>query len=153
MADRTGITDLCRASATDPAARIRRGDLLATDVTDAYLDRINERGGELNAYVVVVTDELARETAVEADRALESGDDFGPLRGVPIALTDLTYLKEGVWHTFGSAAFDELGLTEGGYPVGIQLVGRRYEDDTVLAASAAIERERSWHDTLLPVAN
>ncbi len=38
------------------------------------------------------------------------------------------------------------GFTEEGYPVGLQLVGPRYSDDTVLAASAAFERERPWHD-------
>jgi len=36
------------------------------------------------------------------------------------------------------------GLDEDGLPVGMQLVGRRFEDDTVLAASAAVERERPW---------
>lgn len=109
MADHTGITDICRASATDLAERIRSGDLLPTDVTDAYLDRIDDRDGEINAYITV-TDELAHETAVEADRALELEDNLGPLHGVPIALKDLTYLKEGVRHTFGSVAFDELGF-------------------------------------------
>ena len=39
------------------------------------------------------------------------------------------------------------GLDEDGLPVGLQLVGRRFEDETVLAASAAFERERPWHDT------
>jgi aspartyl-tRNA(Asn)/glutamyl-tRNA(Gln) amidotransferase subunit A len=33
-----------------------------------------------------------------------------------------------------------------GLPVGMQLVGRRHEDDTVLAASAAYERQRPWQD-------
>ncbi len=36
------------------------------------------------------------------------------------------------------------GLTDRGLPVGLQLVGHRYADDTVLAASAALERERPW---------
>lgn len=36
------------------------------------------------------------------------------------------------------------GLDDEGLPVGMQLVGRRFADDTVLAASAAIERERPW---------
>jgi len=36
------------------------------------------------------------------------------------------------------------GLDERGLPVGMQLVGKRFADDTVLAASAAIERERPW---------
>ncbi|WP_436343862.1 amidase [Natronorubrum sp. FCH18a] len=36
------------------------------------------------------------------------------------------------------------GLTEKGHPVGIQLIGSRFEDDRVLAASGAFERERPW---------
>jgi len=38
------------------------------------------------------------------------------------------------------------GTTDVGLPVGLQIVGGRYEDETVLAASAALERERPWHD-------
>ena len=38
------------------------------------------------------------------------------------------------------------GLADGGLPVGMQVVGGRYDDETVLAASAAVERERPWHD-------
>ena len=39
------------------------------------------------------------------------------------------------------------GLDGDGLPVGLQLAGRRFEDETVLAASAAFERERPWHGT------
>jgi aspartyl-tRNA(Asn)/glutamyl-tRNA(Gln) amidotransferase subunit A len=42
------------------------------------------------------------------------------------------------------AASVPAGLDEAGLPVGLQLVGRRFEDATVLAASAAFERERPW---------
>lgn len=38
------------------------------------------------------------------------------------------------------------GYTDDGLPVGMQIVGRRRADDTVLAASAALERERPWQD-------
>ena len=34
-----------------------------------------------------------------------------------------------------------------GLPVGLQIMGRRYADGDVLAASAAFERIRPWHDT------
>jgi len=44
------------------------------------------------------------------------------------------------------AASVPVGRTEEGYPVGLQVVGRRYADDTVLAASAALERERPCGD-------
>lgn len=36
------------------------------------------------------------------------------------------------------------GLTDRGHPVGLQLVGRRFADDDVLAVSAGLERERPW---------
>ena len=44
------------------------------------------------------------------------------------------------------AASVPAGLTQDGHPVGLQVVGGQYEDDTVLAASAAFEREWPWHD-------
>jgi aspartyl-tRNA(Asn)/glutamyl-tRNA(Gln) amidotransferase subunit A len=42
------------------------------------------------------------------------------------------------------AASVPAGLTDGGLPVGAQLVGERFADDTVLAASAAVERRAPW---------
>ncbi|MBN9508726.1 MAG: amidase [Alphaproteobacteria bacterium] len=42
------------------------------------------------------------------------------------------------------AASVPAGLSADGLPVGLQLIGRRYADADVLAASAAIERERPW---------
>lgn len=37
-----------------------------------------------------------------------------------------------------------------GLPVGLQVVGPRHADETVLAASAALERVRPWHDAYPP---
>jgi aspartyl-tRNA(Asn)/glutamyl-tRNA(Gln) amidotransferase subunit A len=42
------------------------------------------------------------------------------------------------------AASVPAGLTDGGLPVGLQIVGERYADADVLSASAAVERERPW---------
>jgi aspartyl-tRNA(Asn)/glutamyl-tRNA(Gln) amidotransferase subunit A len=42
------------------------------------------------------------------------------------------------------AAAVPAGETDDGGLASLQLVGRQYEDDTVLAASAALERERPW---------
>jgi len=39
------------------------------------------------------------------------------------------------------AASVPVGQTDSGRPVGMQIVGRRYGDETVLAASAALEAE------------
>lgn len=42
------------------------------------------------------------------------------------------------------AAAVPAGLTDGGLPVGVQIVGRRHADASVVAAAAALERERPW---------
>jgi aspartyl-tRNA(Asn)/glutamyl-tRNA(Gln) amidotransferase subunit A len=49
------------------------------------------------------------------------------------------------------AASVPAGLTSAGLPVGLQIVGRRNADRTVLAASAAYERARSWANRRPPV--
>ena len=45
------------------------------------------------------------------------------------------------------AASVPAGLSSDGLPVGMQIIGRRYADADVLAASAAFERVRPWADT------
>ncbi|WP_254764193.1 amidase [Natrinema marinum] len=99
-------TDLTRLAAAELADRIRTGDVTATEAVEAHLERIDDLDDEINAYVTVCADH-AREAAAEADRALEDGDDVGPLHGVPLALKDLGSEKEGIRHTYGSALFSD----------------------------------------------
>lgn len=42
------------------------------------------------------------------------------------------------------------GFTEDNLPIGMQLIGSRYADDDVIAASAAYERARPWQDAYPP---
>jgi amidase/aspartyl-tRNA(Asn)/glutamyl-tRNA(Gln) amidotransferase subunit A len=42
------------------------------------------------------------------------------------------------------------GLSKNGLPVGLQIVGPRYEDERVFAASAGFERVNPWADTYPP---
>jgi amidase/aspartyl-tRNA(Asn)/glutamyl-tRNA(Gln) amidotransferase subunit A len=50
-------------------------------------------------------------------------------------------------YTGHPAASVPAGLSPEKLPVGMQIVGRRYADADVLAASAAFERLHPWHDT------
>ena len=67
---------------------LRAGEFSASELTEAYLDRFESIGTELNA-VVTVTRERARQTAEERDAELEAGDDRGPLHGIPYGVKDL----------------------------------------------------------------
>ncbi len=93
-------------SATEMAARIRRGDLSPVTAVEECLDRIEERDDDLNAFVTVLGEE-ARQRAREAEAAVESGEELGPLHGVPIAVKDLFDFKAGVRNTMGSKPFEE----------------------------------------------
>ena len=42
------------------------------------------------------------------------------------------------------------GFTEDGLPIGLQIVGRRHADRTVLAAAAAFEAACPWRDRRPP---
>jgi aspartyl-tRNA(Asn)/glutamyl-tRNA(Gln) amidotransferase subunit A len=64
-----------------------RGGARARDVVEERLAAIDDRNGELNAFLTVMADE-ARAAADDVDRVVAGGGDPGPLAGVPVALKD-----------------------------------------------------------------
>jgi amidase/aspartyl-tRNA(Asn)/glutamyl-tRNA(Gln) amidotransferase subunit A len=92
--------ELAYLSATELALRIRRRDLSPVEVVDAFIARIEARNPSLNALVYLGFED-ARARAREAEQALYSGAELGPLHGVPSALKDLFDFKPGWKSTFG----------------------------------------------------
>ncbi len=70
------------------AARLRRGDSTAVELTRAALDRIAATDGAIHAFLTVTADE-ALAAARAADAALANGTAAGPLTGIPIAVKDV----------------------------------------------------------------
>lgn len=93
----TDPTDLTLAQA---AEAIERRELSATDLTRAYLARIDALQPAINAYVTL-TAERALEDARRADDEFAAGNRRGPLHGIPIGLKDL-YETAGIRTTGGS---------------------------------------------------
>jgi amidase/aspartyl-tRNA(Asn)/glutamyl-tRNA(Gln) amidotransferase subunit A len=83
------VGDLASTTATELAGRIRRRELSPVEVMDATIARIEARNPSLNALVFTAFDE-ARAAAREAERAVTSGAELGPLHGVPAAIKDLS---------------------------------------------------------------
>ena len=85
--------------ATDLAARRLR----ATEVVTAYLERIDEVNGGLNAICTLDRD-AALAAAADCDRRLDSGVPARPLEGVPFLAKDNLATK-GLRTTFGAVPF------------------------------------------------
>jgi len=99
----------------------------------------------LNDYDLLVTPTLA---CLPVDNS-NDGNTLGPseINGEPVDPLIgwcLTYLINFTGHP---AASIPAGLSEDGLPVGMQIIGRRYADADVLAASAAFERLRPWQES------
>jgi amidase/aspartyl-tRNA(Asn)/glutamyl-tRNA(Gln) amidotransferase subunit A len=100
--------------------------------------------GVLNTYDLLITPTLATmpvDNASDGNTAgpkVINGEEVDPLIG-----WCLTYFVNFTGHP---AASIPAGLSEG-MPVGMQIIGRRYADADVLAASAVFERLRPWHES------
>jgi amidase/aspartyl-tRNA(Asn)/glutamyl-tRNA(Gln) amidotransferase subunit A len=100
--------------------------------------------GVLNTYDLLITPTLA---CLPVDNS-NDGNTVGPstINGVevdPLIGWCLTYFVNFTGHP---AASIPAGMSREGLPVGMQIIGRRYADGDVLAASAAFERLRPWRD-------
>ena len=74
-------------SAVELASAIRSRDISPVEAVDAYLDRIDEVGDQLNAYITVCADE-ARADAKRLEDEAAAGNFRGPLHGVPVGIKD-----------------------------------------------------------------
>lgn len=103
--------DLFFESATELALRLRRRELTAVEVAEAFLRRIDAVNPRVNAFTVV-THDLALDTARRLDQLAARDEPLGPLHGVPVAIKDLFDLRAGVRSTFGSVPLQHHVPTE-----------------------------------------
>ncbi len=75
-------------SLMEVSARLRRGELKPTALTETILARIARHDGVLKSYTTLLADR-AMAKAREAEAELNRGLRRGPLHGVPIAVKDL----------------------------------------------------------------
>ena len=116
----------------------RHDDVIRTEVLDGLQDVFDR-------YDLLVCPTLA---ALPVDNA-KDGNTVGPSeiqgrRVDPLLGWCLTYPFNFTGHPVASIP---AGLSAGGLPVGLQIAGRRFADETVIAASAAFEQARPWAHT------
>ncbi len=83
---------------------------------------------------------------------LPAGVDTTPdVAGRPVSFYGWIHMTFPFNLTGQPAASAPAGFTRSGLPVGLQIVGRRFDDVTVLRAAAAFERVRPWADKRPPI--
>ena len=115
-----------------------RDQQMRTEVSDAVQ-------GVVDDYDFLVTPTLS---AVQVDNA-DDGNTVGPrevagLEVEPLIGWCMTYFFNFSGHPSASIP---AGLIDGRLPVGMQLIGARYDDSGVLTASRAFEQVRPWDAT------
>lgn len=133
--------ELVESSRQLGAVEYKLDNVMRTEVFDAVQDVFDN-------YDLLVTPTLAIPSVDNAS----DGNTLGPTKidgeeVDPLLGWCLTYPINFTGHP---AASIPAGFTEDGLPVGMQLVGRRFADWAVLAASAAFERVRPWHHSYPP---
>jgi aspartyl-tRNA(Asn)/glutamyl-tRNA(Gln) amidotransferase subunit A len=108
--------DLVWRSAVELAGLIRSKQLSPVELTEATLARIEAVNPKLNAYCLVTAD-LARVLAREAEIAVMKAEPLGPLHGLPVSLKDVIFTK-GIRTTGGSRLFAEAVPEEDSVAVG-----------------------------------
>ena len=79
--------DLLQRSAAELVAAVARGDVTATAVTEAFLERIAAANDTVNAFLAVDhAGALARAADIDARR--RAGRPLGPLAGLPVGVKD-----------------------------------------------------------------
>jgi aspartyl-tRNA(Asn)/glutamyl-tRNA(Gln) amidotransferase subunit A len=92
--------DLTRMTAAELSAALTAGEVSATEVARAHLDRIAAVDDRVHAFLHVAADgALAQAGEIDAHR--RAGEPLGPLAGVPVAVKDL-FTTIGMPTTCGS---------------------------------------------------
>ena len=67
--------------------KLSKKELTISEINKAYIDRINEKEKDLDAFMTLLTDE-ALEKAKKIEEKIENGDITSSLAGIPIGIKD-----------------------------------------------------------------
>lgn len=137
-------TDALKLGIAGVAKALARKEFSSVELTQAYLDRINQHNPDLNAYVTV-TGELALAQAGAADQARAAGK-AGPFAGVPFAHKDI-FCTTGVRTACGSRMLDKFiapydaTVVDKMSAAGMVMLGKTNMDEFAMGSS----NETSWY--------
>lgn len=97
--------EIWQMSGVEQVKAVKAEEISPQDALEASLQRIEELNDGLNAFCVV-DEEGAKESARNAEKAVQNDEELGALHGVPVAIKDLIAVK-GMRSTFGSKLYED----------------------------------------------
>ena len=97
--------DIGFLSAVELARKVRKKEISCVELLQHYLDRVDEYDESINAIVVDLRDQAFQE-AKRLDEMVSSGEQLGPLHGVPMTVKE-SYNVAGTPTTFGNPALKD----------------------------------------------
>jgi len=85
-------TDLTKLTIKEAHEGLKNGEFTSVELTQAFLDRIKEKDGEIKAYITI-TEKLALEQAAKADLMIKNKEIYS-LTGIPCAIKDNILIKD-----------------------------------------------------------
>jgi aspartyl-tRNA(Asn)/glutamyl-tRNA(Gln) amidotransferase subunit A len=104
---------LVELTLSEAARRMRARQLTSTELTKAFLDRIDIYNPKLNAFITIMREQALAQADL-LDKEARSGKFRGPLHGLPIVLKD-NIDTAGTRTTAASQVFDDRVPTEDAY--------------------------------------
>ena len=86
------MSDLCDMTAVELRRMIGRKDISPVELLDSCIARIEATDGALNA-VVTRSFDYARDAAIDAEKAVLSGQELGLLHGLPVGINMAVDIK------------------------------------------------------------
>jgi aspartyl-tRNA(Asn)/glutamyl-tRNA(Gln) amidotransferase subunit A len=138
---------------TEASAKIRAKELSPVELTESVLARIDAVEPHITAFAMV-TEEVARKAAAQAETEIAAGAYRGPLHGIPVGIKDL-YETAGIATTSSSAVrADYVPKTDSAVverltAAGMVMVGKTHTHEFAYGAVTPTTRN-PWDVTRIP---
>jgi len=110
-------SDITHLSASELSVAIRKKRVSCVEVMQSYLAKIHRHNPTYNAIVSLLEDDVLLQKASEADEALQRGEYWGWMHGMPHAVKDLADAK-GLASSYGSPLFAGMIAKEDSFHIG-----------------------------------
>ena len=84
--------DITELTVHELQEKIKNKELTITEITKAYVDRMNEKEKDVQAFITELKDEALKQSE-EIQNRIDNGEKLGDLAGIPIGIKDIICTK------------------------------------------------------------